>query len=84
MEVLAPAGYAQAAVELVHQPGLAPPDRAPEVDALGGAALLKGLEASMQGLDGTGLGRVVSVTLSAQGLLVKGLGSDGHGHILHS
>lgn len=78
MKVLAPARYAQTLVELVHQPGLAAPDRAPEVEALGGAALLKGLEAGLQGLDDAGLGRVSNVAPSAQGLLVEGLGVEGH------
>ncbi|MCY1187752.1 hypothetical protein D9M73_287720 [compost metagenome] len=82
MKVLAPARYAQTLVELVHQPGLAAPDRAPEVEALGGAALLEGLEAGLQGLDDAGLGGVSDVAPSAQGVLVEGLGVDGHGRIL--
>lgn len=75
MKVLTPAGCAQAPMELVHQPGLAPPDRAPEVDAVGGAALLDGFEAGLQSLNGAGLGGVGNVALGGQGLLVEGLGS---------
>ncbi|MNC28298.1 hypothetical protein D3C75_764980 [compost metagenome] len=78
VEVLAPAGYPQAAVELVHQPGLAAADRAPEVDTLGGAALFDGLETGLQGLDGAGLGGVSDIAQGGQGLLVEGMGIDSH------
>ncbi len=78
VEVLAPTGNLQAPVKLVHQPGLATADRAPEVDAEAGAALFDSLEARLQSLDGTGLGRVGDIALGGQGLLIEGVGIDSH------
>ena len=66
-------GQLQAAVELVHQPGLAPADRAPQVDALGWAAMFNRLETGLQRVDCAGLSGVMDIAVVGQGLLVEGL-----------
>ncbi|MNN00095.1 hypothetical protein D3C81_1126780 [compost metagenome] len=48
VEMLTPGRHLQTTVELVHQPGLAAPHRAPEIDALRGFATLQGFETALQ------------------------------------
>jgi hypothetical protein len=61
-------------VEQVHQPGLATADRAPEVQALGGAALVQGFEAACRAVDGRRLGGVGDEASVVEGLMVEGFG----------
>ncbi|MNN64275.1 hypothetical protein D3C81_1797090 [compost metagenome] len=64
MKVLPPGRHPQVLVELVHQPGLATPDRAPEVDALDRpAAFMQRFMALLQSPDSMFLGLVLDETL---------------------
>lgn len=73
MKMLAPRGNAQALIELVHQPGLAPPHRPPQVNPGNRrATLVQALKAALQGLYRPALGVVGHKTLLVDGVLVGG------------
>ena len=77
MEMLAPRRHPQALVKAVHQPGLAPPHRPPQVHATRrgiGVGVMQGIEAGLQTLGGLLLGRIGSKALLGKGLLVGGKG----------
>ncbi|MNI56150.1 hypothetical protein D3C73_1111400 [compost metagenome] len=78
VKVLTPGGNAQAAVEQVHEPGLAAADRPPQVKPLGGTAPLEGFETGLQGIDGLRLLRVGDVALIGKGLLIERFGVKCH------
>ncbi|RMP71449.1 hypothetical protein ALQ17_05340 [Pseudomonas fluorescens] len=75
MEVLTPRWHLQALVELVHQPGLAPPHRTPQVHASDRCmAVVQGFVAGLQGVHRAALSGVGDETRLSNGVLV---GSEG-------
>lgn len=79
VEMLAPGRQLQAAMEQVHQPGLATADRAPEVQALRRLALTQGVEAVLQRSHSRCLGGIGDVATLGQRLVIKGF----RGHAAH-
>ncbi|MNP17965.1 hypothetical protein D3C76_1104170 [compost metagenome] len=83
MEVLAPGGHPQALVEAVHQPGLAPPHRSPEVDAGRLFATVQRQLALLQQRGGVQLRGIGGEAENIHGMPVGGQGrkiGEGTGH----
>ena len=80
MKMLTPCGHPQALIELIHQPGFAPPHRPPQIHAIDRLRTrVQGLMAALQGLDCNPLGGIVDKALVFDSLLI---GIKG-GHDIH-
>ncbi|MCY1178380.1 hypothetical protein D9M73_187270 [compost metagenome] len=83
MEVLTPGRDLEALVEAIHQPGLAAPHRAPEVNAGRLASTVQRLMTGLQAIHGMALGRLRLEPALLQGMAVGGKrGFESHGAAL--
>lgn len=77
MKMLTPGWHAQALIELVHQPGLAAPDRAPQVNAGNGTGSgVQGFVAFLQRPDGVLLSFILDEALVFDGVLPSAEGES--------
>ncbi len=79
MEMLAARGQLQGVLEAIHQPGLAPPHRPPEVHAVDRLSGVQGPQTVVEQRHGVPLSRVGNEALMVDGVAVQGSKRRGHG-----